>query len=1038
MTAVDRRLKVDVNYKKIAESGPLFSDSLFPATTASLGYDDDMTQIVKKGAKWKRVPEVYKSYKLFKGIDIDDVVQGELGDCYYISAITAISETPSRVTKLFLINKENKYGCYAVALYICGSLRTIIVDDFFPAFDRSWALTHSREEEIWVMVLEKAWAKAHGDYAITSGGDARESLSSLTGAPATLVRHNTTTRDELWKILIEATRKKYAMCTGGAQQTRGLHTGHAYTLLKAIELNTKNSGLAKLVQIRNPWGEYEWTGDWSDNCGNWTNDLRVQAGHVKKDDGTFFMHINDFYNLYSYIFVCQCVDSYIRTEVTMNEYEACVVFQLASETKGFFSAHQMTPRMTKAKAVKPLFVELYAFRDQKLQLVKPNPPEIKVLDFTKNPGGCNALGVATIEAILPAGLYIMHGFFLNNDTPSIRYLCFSAYASKVVDLIHLKGKNNPKNITKADLTNAVKDYVKTNDITPPEKQPAKGTAQTCPESHQVKFDTTKTEAFRCDLCKDSRSGGRYRCTQCSYDVCTTCRAAPAGTTAPKKEPEKKEPEKKEPEKKPPQSKAMPTTPVAKYVPPTTPKSTCSRGHTLQLKSISAMLNRLFICGSCSDVVRFSGSRWVCESCSYYLCEKCRDPKNTSGSSSTSTTYKYTETIKTTIIISPKCTKNHTLKYDYTIYPDNSYLCDRCDREGKCTSGRWRCATCNFDICTVCSPAPSSEKFVVYYEKAGKESAPVSSTIITTCLSDHLLWYSTYSYLSGQYECNKCFKLKNCADGRWFCLQCEYDICLECRAAPEDVEKYMKICCNGHNMIQSRNRYTPEEIFYRCNFCRKARDVESNRWWCPICSFDICLECAELDIENEDWPDPVDKEERWCKEKHKFIKSKAKENFTCEKDEEEYHDDDSYTCLNCGMTQCKKCAASSGVIVPDVTDDPNCPGEVSNEYRNIKATLGDEAKLPEGDTSSSAIDEPVREVSSEEVKVKVSVEIPKTQPISTKREEAKQSSYIKHSEVKKEQKAVSHRSAPGGPNLQDEPSPPSKPQERPSDCGCLIF
>eukprot|EP00826_Nyctotherus_ovalis_P014121 TRINITY_DN138_c0_g3_i1.p1 TRINITY_DN138_c0_g3~~TRINITY_DN138_c0_g3_i1.p1 ORF type:complete len:879 (+),score=259.64 TRINITY_DN138_c0_g3_i1:50-2638(+) len=842
---------------------------------------------------------------------------------------------------------------------------------------------------------------------------------------------------------------KRQMSTGGAKQSKGLYAGHAYSLLKAIELNTRNMGAVRLIQIRNPWGEYEWTGDWSDACGNWTNELRMQAGHVKKDDGTFFMSIDDFYNLYSYTFVCQVVDSYIRTDVTMNEYEACVIFQLSTETKGFFSAHQMTPRMTKAKSCKPLFIELYAFRDQKLQLVKTKAPEIKALDFTQNPGGCNAVGIATIEAILPPGLYIMHGFFLNNDVPTIKYLCFSAYASKAVDLIHLKGKNSLKSITKNDLNNALQNYIKTTNINPPEKQPAIGTIYTCPESHQVKFNQDKTAAFRCDVCKDYRSGGRYQCEGCGYDVCTTCRTAPPGTAAPKKEPEKK----------PAEPIAKPTTPVAKYEPTTTIKTSCSKNHSLELKMINFMKDRLFICGVCSDVVRFSGPRWVCEKCSYYLCEKCRMPTSTVGTSGTSGTkvttstsnitggsgsysssYKYTETIKTTVISTPRCTRSHNLDFNYDLYPENAYLCDRCNREGKCTSGRWRCLKCNYDICTICTPrsTASTQRYVSVYEYA----APISSRVISTCLLNHMLWFSKYKYLSNAYQCNKCFNEFPCDEGRWFCVECEYDICPTCRPPPADVEKHEKTCFNGHSMIVSKNRYTSDETVYRCRFCGKAKSVDNTRWWCPICGFDLCTECADLDIENEDWPDPLDKEERWCKEKHEFVKSKAREDYTCEKEDKEIRKDYSYRCINCGMVQCKKCLGTNANILPDIADDPNGPGQIANEYRTIKATLGEEAKLTEGDTVSSIISEPSEDKKSE---VKPSADSSQIQPRTQHEEEKKpevqrweDEKQMPRPEPRPMARPAASRSAPGAPNPQDEPSPPSKSQERPSDCGCLTI
>jgi len=952
MSIIEKRLKPLDDYKKISETGPAFDDKGFPANTANLGKDEDMDAIIKKGVKWRRVQELYKNFKLFRGIDIDDVVQGELGDCYYIAAITGVSEYPSRITKLFLVNKENKYGCYAVNLYICGALSTIVVDDKFPAYATQWALTCSREEEIWVMVLEKAWAKVHGNYAVIAGGDSRESLSSLTGAPTTLVRHNTLKKEDLWKLLVEADKKKYVISTGGATSTKGLHSGHAYTLMGVIEMNTKNAGVARLVHIRNPWGEYEWNGNWSDNCSLWTPELLVQANHTKADDGTFFMSIDDFYNLYSYVFICQYIDSYKRSDIVIEEHEACVAFQILTDTKGFFSAHQMTPRMTGESRCKPLFLELYAFRDQSLTLVRTTTSDNQYLNFTFNPAGCNALGTATIEADLPAGLYIMHAFYQNNDYSKVKYLCFSAYASKAVDLIHLKGKTSMKTITKKDLMNAVEEYIKTKDINPPEKQVISGTTQNCPDGHQLAYSEpkTKTSTFGCDLCRKPSSGGRYTCAKCNYDVCTSCRPGPSAP-APAPAPASKAPVSKAPVPAPaPAPKApapkeeiktvRPSTNLPnKYQPPPPKNISCARRHNLELKKIPHMNNRLFVCNGCGEIVRFTGSRWVCERCCYYLCERCRAPTTAPSTAPTPPVQKPT-TIK-----EYRCLRNHKLKFTYNIYPDNAYLCDRCDREGICTSGRWGCTICNYDICTNCAPPP--EGSVSIYEKSSKK--PVAPSITTMCAKGHLLWYSTYCYLSGLYECNKCFAHKNCADGRWFCLQCEYDICLTCRAPPEDVASYSKTCNNGHNMIQSKNRYSSDEIFYRCDFCSKGKSIEETRWWCPMCNYDVCNECAELDIENLEWPDPLDDEERWCKDNtHEFVKSReVPESFTCQKEQEDKEGQEFYTCLKCGMIQCKDCIPTTGKLVAQPDDKKSVgPPKGDVEETTIESPGGTVIELPD--------------------------------------------------------------------------------------------
>eukprot|EP01022_Parablepharisma_sp_SALTPOND_P014180 TRINITY_DN190_c0_g1_i1.p1 TRINITY_DN190_c0_g1~~TRINITY_DN190_c0_g1_i1.p1 ORF type:complete len:1066 (+),score=81.34 TRINITY_DN190_c0_g1_i1:2683-5880(+) len=939
MRDIEKRLQVPVDFKAVAEKGPEFKDPLFPPLTVSLGDDEEMKEIIQRKVQWRRVGEIFRSYRLFKGIDINDVIQGELGDCYFISAITGLSENPNRILKLFMIAKENSHGCYAVTLYVCGAPRTIVLDDYFPALGRMWALTHSKEEEIWVMLLEKAWAKAHGNYGLISGGDSREALSALSGAPTTLMRHSGKDKEQIWRLIKDASRKKYVMSAGGAKAIKGLYSGHAYSLLKAIELNTQNMGTVRLVQIRNPWGEYEWNGDWADNSNTWTPELRLQAGHTIANDGTFFMSFDDYYNLYSYTFICQYIDTYIHSHVVVEQHEACVAFQVLSETRGFFSVHQLTPRMSRAKTCKPLFIELYAYRDQGLQLVKGIINETQAISFSSNPAGSNAIGTATVETVLPPGLYIMHAFYLNNDVPAIKYICFTAYSSKGVDLVHLPGKTSVKSITRAELLRTVDAYMKSKSINPVKKKLTRGTKEMCMNGHPVTYVGPQEGVFRCDYCRQQkqRDKGRYVCSKCMYDVCTDCRPAPAAPIkVPAPEPPKPKEEVKHVPASPPKNSVSSLQPIMSKEEATT----CPKKHPLVCKQPPRFSDRLFICCSCGRANRFSSPRWICETCSYLLCDTCKKPTDIAiapipGNPPASA--------------HPTCLRNHRLNFDFTIYPGNVYLCDECDRQGKCTCGRWRCSVCNYDLCTYCAPPPKIDRPVPtsIYGRSG--SAPIASSVITTCTKGHMLWYSTYSYLSGEYECNKCFRHANCKDGRWFCIQCEYDICLSCRPPPEDIEKYTKTCNNGHVMIQSTNRYNEQDAYYRCSFCRKAKSVEDNRWWCPICNYDVCNECADNDIENLEWPEPLDEEERRCKDnKHEFVNSKeTMQFFTCQKEEEEKSGSyGRFICLKCGMIQCGKCAETSGKKIEEQKDSPG-PGRVAYEFNEVEASAGFMVELQEG-------------------------------------------------------------------------------------------
>jgi len=62
----------------------------------------------------------------------------------------------------------------------------VILDDKFPVKNNNTEIcfTKSSGNDLWVSLLEKAWAKLHGSYAKIDGGLVREALHDLTGAPA--------------------------------------------------------------------------------------------------------------------------------------------------------------------------------------------------------------------------------------------------------------------------------------------------------------------------------------------------------------------------------------------------------------------------------------------------------------------------------------------------------------------------------------------------------------------------------------------------------------------------------------------------------------------------------------------------------------------------------------------------------------------------------------------------------------------------------------------------------------------------------------
>jgi len=75
----------------------------------------------------------------------------------------------------------------------------------------------------------------------------------------------------------------------------GLVAGHAYSMLECREVHVGGT-VRKIIRIRNPWAEIEWTGSWNDEDPIWDKIRPEEKAryHCNEDDGTFWMAFEDF------------------------------------------------------------------------------------------------------------------------------------------------------------------------------------------------------------------------------------------------------------------------------------------------------------------------------------------------------------------------------------------------------------------------------------------------------------------------------------------------------------------------------------------------------------------------------------------------------------------------------------------------------------------------------------------------------------------------------------------------------------------------
>ena len=219
--------------------------------------------------------------------------------------------SPQLLQQTFLVGEKDYRGVVVEQVPDCGAVIVrfyfernpieVIIDTQFPINkEGDWAFGRSSDpKEIWVMAVEKAYAKICGSYANIVSGKVSFGLRDLSGGFPDDITISDMNADMFWDRLVDYKRFGYLLgagspeCQNGQIVTSpgGIIQGHAYAVLDAIEAD----GI-RLVKLRNPPGHRsaEWKGSWCDNAPEWTERLRKLTGAGVKEEGAFFIELSDF------------------------------------------------------------------------------------------------------------------------------------------------------------------------------------------------------------------------------------------------------------------------------------------------------------------------------------------------------------------------------------------------------------------------------------------------------------------------------------------------------------------------------------------------------------------------------------------------------------------------------------------------------------------------------------------------------------------------------------------------------------------------
>jgi hypothetical protein len=123
----------------------------------------------------------------------NDVVQGQLGDCWFLGALAVMGAHTDLLKQCFWkADSFKSYGLFVVRFFKGCEVIFVIIDDRIPVKKRDGKVIFAMckdPNELWVPLIEKAYAKLHGCYKALIGGYSHNALSDMTGfSPRLMVR----------------------------------------------------------------------------------------------------------------------------------------------------------------------------------------------------------------------------------------------------------------------------------------------------------------------------------------------------------------------------------------------------------------------------------------------------------------------------------------------------------------------------------------------------------------------------------------------------------------------------------------------------------------------------------------------------------------------------------------------------------------------------------------------------------------------------------------------------------------------------------
>jgi hypothetical protein len=189
------------------------------------------------------------------GPNVNDINQGDLGDCYFLSTLSAIAKVDPAVIRKDIVN--NNDGTYTVNFTSGSTKKQVRVNADLPTWsDGQLAYAGlGAGNSMWVAILEKAFADFRTgakSYGSIEGGWMSEAFSALgIKSQSTFAAASATALGKLMAKDLKAGDAATFATGGTIKDGASLIGDHAYEIA-SVTVDSKGNPLS--VTLRNPWG----------------------------------------------------------------------------------------------------------------------------------------------------------------------------------------------------------------------------------------------------------------------------------------------------------------------------------------------------------------------------------------------------------------------------------------------------------------------------------------------------------------------------------------------------------------------------------------------------------------------------------------------------------------------------------------------------------------------------------------------------------------------------------------------------------------